>query len=70
LPDLWEAPGGRKIMAENRRKGMTVISMFASPDDKKEIKKILGKPIKEESDLAQLGDIIGSINARGDFDTR
>jgi len=49
---------------------MTVISMFASPDDKKEIKKILGKPIKEESDLAQLGDIIGSINARGDFDTR
>ena len=57
-------------MAGNRRKGMRIISMWALPDEEKDIKKILGKPIKEESELAQLGDIIGSINARGDFDKR
>lgn len=49
---------------------MKMILMWALPDEEKDIKRILEKPIKEESDLAQLGDIIGSINARGDFDTR
>jgi len=57
-------------MAGNRRKGMKIISMWAFPNEEKDIRKILKKPIKKESELAQLGDIIGSINARGDFNTR
>ena len=54
-------------MAGNKRKDMKFVSMWALPEEEKDIDRILKKPIKEEFDLAQLGDIIGSINARGDF---
>lgn len=47
---------------------MKKVSMLVSSDEEMDIKRILNKPIKEESDLAQLCDVIGTINARGDFD--
>ena len=52
---------------ENRRKGMILVRIWAMPYEEKEMNNILKKPIKTESDLTQIGDIIGTINARGDF---
>jgi len=54
----------------NRKKGMVFVSMWLYPEEKKDIEDILKKPIKEETDLAIVGDVIGSTNARGDFDKR
>jgi len=56
-----------RISMDNRRKDMVFIRIWAMPYEEKEMNKILKKPIKTESDLAQIGDIIGTINARGDF---
>lgn len=52
---------------KNRRKGMILVSMWLMPHEEKELDKFLKKPIKKESDLTQIGDIIGTISARGDF---
>jgi len=54
----------------NRRQRMIFVSMWLYPEEKKDIEDILKKPIKEETDLAIVGDVIGSTNARGDFDKR
>lgn len=54
----------------NRRQGMELVSMWLEPSEKKEIENILKKEVKEESEIAIIGDIICSANARGDFNKR